>query len=190
MQSNHARLIKEMRLAGISNMQDANRFVQEGFIANHNAKFAEEAAKPGNAHLSVEDLNLSNIFCIKTKRVVMNDYTISYRRRAVQILKTRSILVRPKDQIFVYEHLDGSLSLVLRKINLEFVELGLKKRNKLSPVEHVEELIKIDSASQDIGNNKKRNFSSCQDGQTPLASGLSNLEQAHKAALDLQASSI
>jgi hypothetical protein len=184
------RLIKEMRLAGISNMQDANRFVQEGFIANHNAKFAEEAAKPGNAHLSVEDLNLSNIFCIKTKRVVMNDYTISYRRRAVQILKTRSILVRPKDQIFVYEHLDGSLSLVLRKINLEFVELGLKKRNKLSPVEHVEELIKIDSASQDIGNNKKRNFSSCQDGQTPLASGLSNLEQAHKAALDLQASSI
>ena len=44
------RLVKELRLAGISDMASANKFLEKVYIPKHNAKFAVAPASPANAH--------------------------------------------------------------------------------------------------------------------------------------------
>ena len=58
------RLVKELRLAGVSNMEAGNAFL-EGFKARFNAKFAKAPAKPDNLHraLNVEPDRLAEVLC-------------------------------------------------------------------------------------------------------------------------------
>lgn len=179
------RLIKEMRLEGINALEAANRFVQEGsFIAEHNAKFAEEAAQPGDAHCSVDHYDLDNILCVKATRTIMNDYTISYNNRILQLIDTKPVSVRPKDIAAVHHHLDGNIHLKIRNSMLRFKEVGSRKRNKITPVEFVQ--IQRDIVDT-IDNNEvpaERNFSCWQDANPSI---LNDIERAHLTTLTLKA---
>jgi len=117
------RLTKDMRLAGISTIEAANAFVQSDYIQRHNEMFAEEAAQSGNAHRFVAGLDLHNVFCIKERRVLQNDFTISYKNRQFQLAKHQRAAIRPKEYVIVHEHLDSSISLWIRSIELSFEEL-------------------------------------------------------------------
>jgi len=77
------RLIKEMRLAGIKDYAQANKFLSEKFLPYYNAKFTHEA-ESGYMPLP-KDKNLDLIFCIKKERTVNNDNTISLYGQAIQI---------------------------------------------------------------------------------------------------------
>ncbi len=80
------RLVKELRLAGISSIEAANQYLQTSdFIAKHNQKYAVEAQQKGNAHRSAELYNLDNIFCIRETRVLTNDFPITYNRQIFQL---------------------------------------------------------------------------------------------------------
>lgn len=114
------RLVKEMRLAGISSIEAANRFVHEIYLADHNQRFAVEARQPLDLHRSPTDYDLSAIFCVKDRRIVMNDFTISYKTKLIQLSKHQKAVVRPKESIAVHEGLDGDIRLFLRKIELNF----------------------------------------------------------------------
>ncbi len=179
------RLIKEMRLAKISNIADANRFVHEcRFIAEHNTKYAEEPAKQGDAHLPVEKDALRDSLCVKEKRIVMQDWTISYKNKILQLLNKKSVLVRPKDSVIVSEHLDGTLTIKTRRSSLEFEHVAMRKRIKFSPIEHA---IMQDVIDDQIDNSKqldKRNFSLCPESKFM---GLNPLEKAYLDNLSLQA---
>jgi len=114
------RLIKEMRLAGISSIEAANRFVQEVYLPDHNQRFAVEARQPLDLHKPLMDYNLSTILCIKDERKVMNDFTISYKNKLIQLLKEQKAVIRPKERIAVHEDFNGTIHLFLRKIELDF----------------------------------------------------------------------
>jgi hypothetical protein len=132
------RLVKEMRLAGISSIEEANAYIQEGdYIQQHNDRFAVTPEKVGNAHLPVETKSLDNILCRKESRVVTNDFTISYRGKILQLEKGLPAVVRPKSSVLVLQHLDSSISLYARRTRLNYTIIGCKKKSKLSPVEHV-----------------------------------------------------
>lgn len=132
------RLVKEMRLAGISSIEQANDYLRNSdFIAKHNAKFAVAPAQEQNAHRSIEEHDLNSIFCTRETRVVTNDFTIQYKRRVFQIQKNQTILIRPKSKVVVCERLDGKIAICSRNTNLNFKELPMRKPNKLSPVEYV-----------------------------------------------------
>jgi len=77
------RLIKEMRLAGIKNYPEANKFLLEKFLPYYNAKFTHEA-ESGYMPLP-KDKNLDLVFCIKKERTVNNDNTVPVYGQAVQI---------------------------------------------------------------------------------------------------------
>jgi hypothetical protein len=77
------RLIKEMRLAGVKNYQQANRFLQEKFLPYYNAKFTHEA-ESGYMPLP-KDKNLNLVFCIKKERTVNNDNTVKVCGQVIQI---------------------------------------------------------------------------------------------------------
>lgn len=112
------RLVKEMRLRGISTMQDANVFLEEEFLPNYAAKYGVEPASDANLHqllTQTEEKKLNAIFSKQTTRRVRNDFTISFHNQWYQLLKDQPVTVRKQDEIIVEEWLDGTLHFKLRE---------------------------------------------------------------------------
>ena len=65
------RLVKELRLAGVSDMETANAYLTD-FMERYNIKFAKPPVKPDNLHrsLNVAPDRLGEIFCLRNKRYV------------------------------------------------------------------------------------------------------------------------
>jgi len=80
------RLIKEMRLKGISNIPAANAFLPE-FIADYNKRFAVAPASPVDAHRSTlpDDVSLNLIFSQHHPRKLSNNLELSYNNVIYQI---------------------------------------------------------------------------------------------------------
>lgn len=80
------RLVKELRLAGISNMEDGNAYLK-GFVARYNTKFAKAPAKPDNLHraLNIEPDGLREVFCFQDQRYVGKQLTFSYERKQIML---------------------------------------------------------------------------------------------------------
>ncbi len=97
------RLIKEMRIAGIKDYNEANQFVLEKFLPYYNTKYTHEAPC---AYMPLpKDKNLDLIFCIKTQRTVNNDNTISFNGQVIQIppSKRKLNLARRKVDVCLLE---------------------------------------------------------------------------------------
>lgn len=122
-QTHQDRLVKELRLAGISTMAEANVFIREVYLPKHNRKFAVTARQPGDAHRSVADYDLDTILCTKEERIVTNDLTIRYKTRWFQLTPKQRTIVRPKHVIAVSQHLSGRISLTHGRTTLDWTEL-------------------------------------------------------------------
>ena len=73
------RLPKELKLAGISDMASANRFIREIYLPAHNARFAKPPAIEESAFVVVADpASLAEILCVEEQRVVARDNTVAY----------------------------------------------------------------------------------------------------------------
>jgi hypothetical protein len=117
------RLVKELRLANISNMNDANQFLQEKYLDEHNTKFAVSAVQAGDTHRPLGMYDLPRILCLKETRILANDFTISYHQRLLQIEQQSQVIVRPKDKIVVSKLLNNSLILTTRGKQVRFTEI-------------------------------------------------------------------
>lgn len=127
------RLVKELRLAGISSIAEANQFLsQSNFIKEYNQRFSVSATEKGDCHKPATAYDLEKIFCIKEYRTLTNDYTITYKNRIIQLLDQQLTIIRPKETITVNTHLDNKISLSIRDIELKFTELS-SQPNKEAP---------------------------------------------------------
>jgi hypothetical protein len=83
------RLVKEMRLAGISDMAAGNAFLP-GFIADHNRRFARASLRPGDLHrpLNLPPARLADILCWRELRYVGRDLTFRYERKRIMLEET------------------------------------------------------------------------------------------------------
>lgn len=93
------RLVKEMRLAGIKNIKDANKFLKS-YWPKHNKRFSVKPAKDADMHRPLPaDMNLDTKLCVKTKRTVRNDFTIVHHKNMYQIITKscpRKVLVEER----------------------------------------------------------------------------------------------
>ncbi|MGH7410611.1 MAG: ISNCY family transposase, partial [Candidatus Methylomirabilis sp.] len=97
------RLIKEMRLAGISTLEEANRFV-EAYLPIYNQRFGVKPVQPADLHRPLwAGCALDGILCVKTPRVLRNDFTVAYEGALYQIEEN----LRAK-RVMVEERVDGS----------------------------------------------------------------------------------
>lgn len=106
------RLVKELRLSGINNIKDGNKFLKEVFIPKFNAKFSVIARKEGDVHRQLtqkEKKNLKSIFSIKSTRRINQDFTIQFKNHFYQLEEIQPITIRPKDKVLVEEHLDETI---------------------------------------------------------------------------------
>ena len=104
------RLPQELRLAGITDMAEANRFLKEVFLPLHNARFAVPAEGQGAAFVPFAGA-LDDILCVHADRVVGNDNTVRYRRLILQIPPDRHRHHYVKARVRVHEYPDETLAL-------------------------------------------------------------------------------
>lgn len=76
------RLVKELRLAGVTGIEDGNAFLP-GFIEQYNAKFAKSPARPDNLHraMNVEPDRLADVLCWRDTRNLSKQLTLMYERK-------------------------------------------------------------------------------------------------------------
>jgi len=111
------RLVKELRLAGISSIAEGNRFLKEVFLPRFNVRFSVAPASEANLHrpLSAKEAGrLDAIFARQEERTVRNDFTVSYRNRWFQLTERQPVTVCKSDTLTVEERLDGTLHFRLR----------------------------------------------------------------------------
>lgn len=128
------RLVKELRLRGISDIDAANRYLWDEHIPDHNRRFAVEPASAGDAHRPLLALHdLAAILSIQEKRQVGNDFTVRYRNRFFQLEDKQSVRVCRKSRVLIQERLDGSIHLVAKGERLKFRELPTRRPRRPAP---------------------------------------------------------
>jgi transposase len=105
------RLPQELRLAGITTMAEANRFLVETFWPAHNGRFAVAAEDAGSAFVPFAG-DLVDILCIQDERVVGNDNTVRYKGLTLQIPADRHRHHYAKATVRVHEYPDASLAVL------------------------------------------------------------------------------
>ena len=104
------RLPQELRLRGITTVEEANRFLRQEYLAEFNRRFAVRAAQAGSAFLPLQGQDLERIFALQHERVVNRDNTVEIAHRVLQIEKRPWRNTLAGCQVIVYEHPDGMLS--------------------------------------------------------------------------------
>jgi transposase len=105
------RLPQELRLAGITTLAEANRFLAESYVEQFNHSFSVAATEEGTAFVPCTRADLERVFCLQHERVVARDNTVSFARLCLQIERQKWRSTLAGCRVIVYEHLDGTLSL-------------------------------------------------------------------------------
>jgi hypothetical protein len=103
------RLPQELRLAGITTIAAANRFLAAHFVPAHNARFAVKAAEAGSAFVPFAG-ELAEILCVQVERVVGNDNCVRYQGLSLQIPAQRHRHHFVKVKVRVHAYADGRLA--------------------------------------------------------------------------------
>lgn len=130
------RLVKELKLAEINSLEQANEFLHKTYINQHNAKFAVSPKELADLHKSIQNYDLNSIFCIKESRILKEDNTIVYKTHWFRLDKVQPIMLQKKQAIIVLENFDGTIILMANNKRLFFKEItkpAPKKRERNKP---------------------------------------------------------
>lgn len=120
------RLVKELRLEGITTIAVANIFLEETFCAWYRKRFGVPAAHGDDAHRVLSEREralLPSIFSRQEERIVQNDFTVRHKNAWFQLAEVQPCLVRPRIAVIVEEWTDATLHIRLGKHELYFVVL-------------------------------------------------------------------
>jgi len=105
------RLVKELRLRGISNIEAANAFALE-FMEDFNRRFAKAPLNPHDAHRPVrKDEDLERILVKQLQRTISKDLVVHYDRKKYIIEPTADTLRYAKKTCIVHEWPDGKVEI-------------------------------------------------------------------------------
>lgn len=130
------RLVKEMRLAHISTIEEANTFLREKFIPSFNEKFSVEPTSGADLHQTLtekEKKMLPSIFSRQETRIIQNDFTFSFHNQWYQLTEHQPATVCKKDEVTVEEHLDHTIHVRLRSKELNYVILPKRPAKAFVP---------------------------------------------------------
>jgi hypothetical protein len=117
------RWVKELRLARVRTIEQANRLLEE-LVPAYNRRFTRAARQPNDAHRRLgPGHRLDAVLSIQAERVVSNDYTIRFENRLYQLHKP----VYPGERggrVVIERRLDGSLWVRFRGHYLNYREVA------------------------------------------------------------------
>jgi len=127
------RLVKEMRLAGINDLEAANRFLRARFLPALNRKFTVKARSPADTHRAVP-AELTQILSWQEERAVGQDWTVAWQGRWFQIQREHEGLNLAGRKILVRHLRSGAVQLQWRDGLLKSKELpGRPERARSEP---------------------------------------------------------
>ncbi len=125
------RLIKELRLANISAIAEANIFLEEKFIPEFNRKFAVSPRNQTDLHQKLtikEKESLAGIFSRQVERTVQNDFTVGFKNQWYQLTEKQSATVCKKDKVIVEEQGSGTIRIRIRNKYLNYILLPARPK--------------------------------------------------------------
>ncbi len=105
------RLVNELRVAGITTVAAANRYLRERFIPAFNVEFARPPADPTSAFVPLDRVDLDQILCVEEERVVGRDNVVVIGGVALQVAKQPGRRSCAGLRVLVRRHLDGQYSI-------------------------------------------------------------------------------
>jgi transposase len=119
------RLIKEMRLKGIKSTEEGNRVLKH-YLPVYAKRFAVQPANDTDLHRSVrKGVDLDAVFCVKTIRVLRNDFTVAYNGKLYQIEDNVNA-----EKVTVEERANGSIHISCRNMDLKFKEITTRPKKQ------------------------------------------------------------
>jgi hypothetical protein len=116
------RLVKEMRLRGLRDLERANEYLEREFLPQYKRRFSIEAACPADVHRA-QPHNLDEILSWEEQRVVRKDWTVSWANRFFQINSEHEALALAGRRLLVRLLRSGSVQLVYEGQRLKWREL-------------------------------------------------------------------
>ena len=102
------RLLNQLRLDKVDNMQAANKYLQT-FLPAYNTRFAVPAAQPGTAYCKPDDGFIPDeVFCFKYSRTVGKDNVVQFYGQRFQILPSAGRSSYAHARVEVHQRMDGS----------------------------------------------------------------------------------
>jgi transposase len=105
------RLPKELAAAGITDMEAANRYLEEVYMPAFNAEFMQPAQEEGSAFVAWIGGSVDDILCEQYERVVGNDNCVAFEGMKLQIPADRHRMHYVKVKVRVHRYVDGSLAI-------------------------------------------------------------------------------
>jgi transposase len=105
------RLPKELKLAGITTIAEANRFIREVYLPAHNARFARPAALHESAFVAADPALLREVLCVQEERIVARDNTVAYGGLKLQLPPSPARAHYVKARVKLRKYPDGTIAL-------------------------------------------------------------------------------
>ena len=105
------RLPQELRLNGITNYAEANRYLEEHFIADFNGRFTVRPAQKESAFIKLDGIELELVLSSRHQRIVRNDNTVVFKNLILQLPATRQRLHFVRCPVTLHQFSDGTLGI-------------------------------------------------------------------------------
>ena len=124
------RLVKALRLAGISDLAGANQYLAQTYLPGHNRKFQKEPASPADAHRGVPR-SLNRMLSWEEERVVQRDWTVRHQGKRYQLDRQHEALSLAGRKVIVRVLRDGGVQMERRGVQLKWREVGRGEQRAL-----------------------------------------------------------
>ena len=123
------RLIKEMRLVGINNMDEANAWLP-GYIKDFNKRFAVAPKDASDAHIAYAGtpIDLVRILSVQVTKTLSKNLSCQHENQLLQAATTGTGLGLRGAKVTIHEHFDGNHELLWKKRKLTFSMMNKPQR--------------------------------------------------------------
>ena len=101
------RLVNELRVAGITSLAAANRYLRETFLPAFNTEFGRAPRDPASAFVPLSGADLEHILCVEEERVVSRDNVVVSDRLPLQLSKQPGRRTCAGLRVLIRRHLNG-----------------------------------------------------------------------------------
>jgi Helix-turn-helix domain len=120
------RLVKEMRLANVKTIAQANALLDGGLLAKHNRMFSVPPRETRDAHRELgTPFNAAAILSLQEQRTVANDYTVRFENRTYQVDKPSYPGLR-QGRVVLELRLDGTMAIRFGDKYLKYHEIAAR----------------------------------------------------------------
>ena len=117
-------MIKKMRRKKIGTHEQANIYLQQEYLPEHNQRFRHVAAEAENYHRQAPSaMQLREVFRLESERILSNDWVVRYDNRLFQVQVQNRKYAPAQGKVMVCQWQDGTIEIEYRGRKLPWKEI-------------------------------------------------------------------